>query len=100
MKLKTTMKRQGIEVTCVLPSKSVPIFDAQLGAAFYRTTVGNIDVMFLRPSMGFEIHVVERKQDGRYLFSFEGKPPCGRSGLRCKPSMLFHTIRQRYVYSG
>jgi hypothetical protein len=25
--------------------------------------------------MDFEIHVVERKQDGRYLYSFEGNPP-------------------------
>jgi hypothetical protein len=75
MKLKENLSRQGIEVTCVLPSKVVGMFEGQLGAASYRTTVGNIEVMFLRPSTEFEIHVVERKQDGRYLYSFEGKRP-------------------------
>ena len=46
MKLKATLQQNGIEVTCVLPSKTVHIFEGQLGAAFYRTSVGVIDVMF------------------------------------------------------
>lgn len=74
MKLKDRFDQKGLEVICVLASKSVRIFDGQLGAAFYRAKVGNIDVMFLRTSMDFQIHVVERKKDGRYLYSFEGNP--------------------------
>ena len=75
MKLKKKLIRQGVEVTCVLPSKIGHIFDSQLGAAFYRTTVGNIDVMFMPAKTDFQIHVVEIKKDGRYLYSFGGKAP-------------------------
>jgi hypothetical protein len=74
MKLKGSLSRQGIEVTCVLASKLVRIFEGQLGAAFYRTTVGVIDVMFMPASKDFEVRIVETKKNGRYLYSFEGKP--------------------------
>jgi hypothetical protein len=74
MKLKATLGQQGIEVTCVLPSKNVHIFEGQLGSAFYRTTVGVIDVMFLPESRDFEVRVAETIKDGRYLYSFEGEP--------------------------
>jgi hypothetical protein len=74
MKLKEQFDRQGIEVTCVLPSKLIGMFESQLGAAFYRTTVGVIDVMFLPESRDFEVRVVETIKGGRYLYSFEGKP--------------------------
>src|SRR5579859_3275961 len=74
MKLKEQLDRQGIEVVCVLPSKSVRIFEGQLGAAFYRTSIGVIDVMFMSESKDFEVRVVETRKDGRYLYSFEGKP--------------------------
>jgi hypothetical protein len=60
MKLKEKLDRKGLEVTCVLPSKSVRIFDGQLGAMFYRTTAGNINMMFLRASMDFELKSKKR----------------------------------------
>jgi hypothetical protein len=72
MKLKESFDRQGIEVICVLPSKISHIFEGQLGAAFYRTTIGVIDVMFMPASTDFEVHVVKKKKDGRYLYSFDG----------------------------
>jgi hypothetical protein len=74
MKLKTDLKRQGIDVICVLPSKLANMFPGQLGAAFYRTSVGVIDVMFMPESVEFRVRVVETKKDGRYLYTFEGKP--------------------------
>jgi hypothetical protein len=73
MKLKESFNRQSIEVICVLPSTINHIFDGQLGAAFYRTTVGIIDVMFMPKSTDFKICVIETKKDGRYLYSFDGK---------------------------
>jgi hypothetical protein len=45
-----------------------------LGAAFYRTSVGVVDVVFMPQSKDFDVHVVEKRKDGRYLYSFEGKP--------------------------
>jgi hypothetical protein len=74
MKLKEKFDREGIEVTCVLPSKLIGMFENQLGAAFYRTTVGVIDVMILPESRDFEVRVVETIKDGRYQYSFEGDP--------------------------
>jgi len=74
MKLKANLERQGIEVICVLPSKLVNMFEGQLGAAFYRTSVGILDVMFMPASVDFQIRVVETKKDGRYLYTFEGTP--------------------------
>jgi hypothetical protein len=50
------------------------MFEGQLGAAFYRTSVGIIDVMFMPESEDFHVRVVETKKDGRYLYTFEGKP--------------------------
>jgi hypothetical protein len=74
MKLKEKLDRLGFGVACVLPSKSIGIFDGQLGAAFYRTAVGTVDVMFMPESTGFWVGVVENKQDGRFLYTFNGKP--------------------------
>ena len=74
MKLKEKLDRQGFEVTCLLPSKSICIFDGQLGAAFYRIAVGNIDVMFMPQSTDFWVRVVENKQHGRFLYTFKGRP--------------------------
>jgi hypothetical protein len=74
MNLKKNLERQGIGVICVLPSKIQRIFKGQLGAAFYRTSVGVIDVMFMPESVDFRVRVVETKKDGRYLYSFEGEP--------------------------
>ena|SRR5579872_2325891 len=74
MELKTNLEGQGIEVICVLPSKVVNMFEGQSRAAFYRTSVGVIDVMFMPASVDFRIRVVETRKDGRYLYTFKGKP--------------------------
>jgi hypothetical protein len=74
MKLKEKLDRQGFEVTCVLPSKDIRVFDGQLGAAFYRTAVGTIDVMFMPQSTDLWVRVIENKQNGRFLYTFNGKP--------------------------
>ena len=74
MKLKEKLDRQGFEVTCVLPSKDIRIFEGQLGAAVYRTAFGNIDVMFMPQSTDFWVRVVENKQNGRFLYTFNGNP--------------------------
>jgi hypothetical protein len=91
--------RGEVEVTCVLPSKLVGMFEGQLGAAFYRTTVGVTDVMFMSVSMDFEIHVVEAKRTDT-ISTLLKESLCEHSGLGCEPSVLFHPIPQRHVYDG
>jgi len=80
MKLKAAMEHQGIEIACVLPSKSVHMFRNQLGAAFYRTSIGVLDAMIIPDSIDFHIHVVETRRDNRYFYTFEGKPDVDTDG--------------------
>jgi hypothetical protein len=88
-KLKTSLEQQGIEVTCVLPSKSVRMFGGQLGAAFYRTSVGFFTVMFMPEAADFQVRVVQTRRNGRYFYSFEGKPPADTKGLDASHQIYF-----------
>jgi hypothetical protein len=80
MKLKAAFEKRGVEVTCVMPSVDVRMFRNQLGAAVYRTSIGQLDVMILQESLEFQIHVVETRKDGRYFYTFEGKPDVDTRG--------------------
>jgi hypothetical protein len=80
MKLKAALEQQGVEVICVLPSVDVRMFRNQLGAAVYRTSIGQLIVMILPESMEFQIHVVETRRNGRYFYTFEGKPDVDTHG--------------------
>jgi hypothetical protein len=89
MKLKASLERQGVEVTCVLPSKIQRMFDGQLGAAFFRTSVGVLDVMFMPESVDFQVRVVETKKDAGYFYSFEGKPSADNPGWDSNRKIYF-----------
>jgi hypothetical protein len=89
MKLKTNLERQDIEVICVLPSKSVRMFRGQLGAAFYRTSVGLLDAMFIPESAAFQVHVVESRRNGRYFYTFEGTPDADTKGWDASHQIYF-----------
>lgn len=80
MKLKAALEQQGVEVTCVLPSVDVRMFRNQLGAAVYRTSVGQLNAMILPESFDFQIRVVETRKNGRYFYTFEGKPDVDTKG--------------------
>lgn len=89
MKLKAALERQGVEVMCVLPSKIQRMFGGQLGAAFFRTSVGVLDVMFMPESIDFRVRVVETKKDERYFYSFEGEPPADNPGWDSNRKIYF-----------
>lgn len=89
MKFKRALEGQKVEVTCVLPSKIQRMFGGQLGAAFFRTSVGVLDVMFMPESVDFQVRVVETKKDDRYFYSFEGKPPADNPGWDSNRKIYF-----------
>ena len=65
----------GITVLCTAPSKMTGMFEGQVGAAVYRTSVGNFDVLFLAPWESFDaLQVNEARLDGRYQYTFAGRP--------------------------
>jgi hypothetical protein len=41
MKPSKTLNRHGIQIRCVLLSKEAQMFEGQLGAAFFRTDIGD-----------------------------------------------------------
>lgn len=50
MKLSKTLNRHGIQIRCVLLSKEAQLFDGQLGAALFRTEIGDFEALFLPPT--------------------------------------------------
>ena len=74
MELSQFLKTRGFTVKCVGQSKSINLFTGQSGAAVYRTDHGDFDVLFLPKSEAFAVQPIERRQNGRYLYTFGGNP--------------------------
>jgi hypothetical protein len=75
MDLARTLTGHQFIVACVAPSKMTGMFEAQEGAAVFRTTAGSFEALFLFSPLTFdELQVVERREGGRFLYSFSGRP--------------------------
>jgi hypothetical protein len=68
-------------------------FPEQLGAALYRTSRGDFEVLFLTKPRTFDsVRLVEREKNGFYTYSIHGIPPgnhtmymqCGRRNFFAK----------------
>jgi len=65
----------GLRVMCFAPSTMNDMFAGQEGAVLYRTGRGDFEALFLPPSQSFDaLRIVERREGGRYLYSFTGQP--------------------------
>jgi hypothetical protein len=88
---------KGFIVQCVAPSKMVGMFEGQAGAALYRTNRGSFDVLFLPKPQNFDgLEIVERQDNGEYLYSFAGRPKPWPANLIAGPRPTFfvkHTNR-------
>src|SRR5262249_33070741 len=72
VELTQELENRGHVVRCVLRSTTFP---GQLGAALYRTSRGDFEALFLTKPHTFDsVRLVERQQNGRYLYSFQGIP--------------------------
>ena len=75
MALARTLGDRGFTVRCIAPSKMTGTFAGQKGAALFRTNRGNFEALFLPKPQTFDhLDIVERKESGRYLYSFSGRP--------------------------
>lgn len=105
MELAKTLIRHGISVRCVLLSKEARMFEGQLGAAFFRSDIGNFEVLFLpRPKTWDQLEVVEQREHGGYTrYHFRGIPKYsgtweGKSVYFVKHgNQLLHSLDQKIV---
>ncbi len=73
--LAAMLKDGGIGVQCVLLAKMEHIFEGQIGAAFFRTDIGDFEAFFLPQSESWDgLEIVERKGAGEYVYQFRGAP--------------------------
>lgn len=80
MRLEQSLIDGGFKVECMLSSKMANFFDGQKGAALFRTTSGDFEVLFLPERERFDsLNIREERINGRYLYSFQGKPQFERS---------------------
>src|SRR5262245_24887182 len=75
MELAQTLQAKGFIIKCVLRSKMEDFFEELEGAALFRTTRGSFEALFLpKPKTFDKLIVLERTENGRYIYSFEGDP--------------------------
>jgi hypothetical protein len=105
MDLARTLNRHGLAVRCVMLSKEAQMFDGQLGAAFFRTAMGDFDALFLPRSQNWDgLKVVEQRHpDGYTQYHFEGAPKYSGT-WEGKPvyfvqhqNQLLHSLNQQLV---
>jgi len=77
VELARTLDTHDFKVKCILASKMGQLFEGQKGAALFRTNQGAFEVLFLPKAESFAaVEVIERRENGRYLYSFGGIPRC------------------------
>jgi hypothetical protein len=99
MKLSRTLTRHEIQVRCVLLSKEAQMFEGQLGAAFFRTDIGDFDAQFLPSSQSWDkLKVIEQREPGGYTkYRFQGSPTY--SGTWEGKSVYFVKHRNQFLHS-
>lgn len=75
MGLAQTLRARDFTIKCVLRSKEEGLFEGLEGAALFRTNRGDFEAIFLPNEKTFErLRVVERQENGWYIYSFAGDP--------------------------
>jgi hypothetical protein len=89
----------GIAVLCVAPSVMTGMFEAEEGAALYKTNHGDFEALFLPPSNTFDrLRIAERREEGRYLYSFDGEPkPMSASPFDATQPLYFARNANRLI---
>jgi hypothetical protein len=70
------LTRRDFVVECIRRSKQEHLFEGQKGAAWFETDEGIFEVWFLPKTESFaSLEIIEeRKANGRYIYTFRGKP--------------------------
>ena len=76
MELAETLRGHGFMVRCVGQSKMNRVFEGQSGAALFKTDQGDFEALFLPKPQTFDlVKSIERRENDRFLYSFQGDPP-------------------------
>ncbi len=88
-----SLAKAGVSVECVLPSKMIGMFEHQTGAAFFRTKLGDLELLVLTEPYTFDGDIIERQEMGCYRYAFHGNsgsPTVGGSlGESCSRRLYF-----------
>ena len=97
--LSDTLHGHGIQVRCVLLSKEAHMFGGQLGAAFFRTDVGDFEALFLPRGQTWDhLNIIEKQEaDGYTRYQFRGSPTY--SGTWEGKSVSFVKHRNQFLHS-
>jgi hypothetical protein len=96
--LANTLNERGFQVQCMRRSVEERLFKGQKGAAWVKTDRGIFEVWFLpMPETFAGLEVDERRENGRYVYSFRGTPRISQTIDSSKQSyfisygnLLFH----------
>jgi hypothetical protein len=78
--LARTLEEHGFAVQCIRRSLEEHLFKSQKGAAWVKTDRGVFEAWFLpTPETFAGLKVEERRENGRYLYSFRGTPQISRT---------------------
>jgi len=85
----------GIIVKSVHRSKMEGFFRGVKKAAFIKTDKGILEVLFFAESTGAEkVQVTERREEGRYIYSFEGQPELKQGDIIDSSLREYFTMHQ------
>jgi hypothetical protein len=99
-KLSKALNMHGIRTRCVLLSKEAQLFDGQLGAAFFRTDIGDFEALFLPLTQSWDkLQVIEQHECGGYnRYHFQGSPSYAGT-WEGKNSLYFVKQRNQFLHS-
>jgi hypothetical protein len=78
--LAETLNEHGFHVQCIRGSVGERFFAGQKGAIWFKTDQGVFDVWFLpKPETFANLEIDEKRENGRYVYSFRGTPRITRT---------------------
>ena len=90
IELARTLSERHFTIQCILTSKLGGFFEGTTGSALYRTSDGDLGVVFLSRGRTFaDLKIVERPLKKGFAYSFSGKP-------RPLPASRLQSARRQY----
>jgi hypothetical protein len=69
-----SLTSKDIHVECLCASKLQRWFRGEVSAAYFHTRNGVFDAVFLPKGQVFQVEMIEKHENGRYMYSFRGTP--------------------------
>jgi hypothetical protein len=97
MEFARVLNEKGVKVLSLHKSKLDGFFPGIEKAAFFRTEKGVVEVIFFPDPRGAEnVIVTERREGGRYLYSFAGQPNLTAAGGFDSARPMYFLLRRNW----